>query len=90
MRLDEGAHREILEESLARGCQTFVIGNAATRCRLDFVQAGVREFRELADEAGVAVVDATHYGTEKPPQLAMLDWFRRLGLSAEFRPDGPK
>lgn len=85
-----GAQREILEESLARGCATFVTGNAATRCRLDFVQEGVREFRDLADDAGVAVIDATHYGTEKPPQLAMLEWFRRAGLEAEFRPDGPK
>jgi putative NIF3 family GTP cyclohydrolase 1 type 2 len=45
---------------------------------------------QLADEAGVAVIDGTHYGTEKPPQLAMVDWFRELGLEAEFIPDGPK
>jgi len=38
----------------------------------------------------VAVIDGTHYGTEKPPQLAMVDWFRALGLDAEFIPDGPK
>ena len=50
----------------------------------------MREFSELADEEGVALVDAMHYGTEKPPQLAMVRWFDRLGLPAEFRPDGPK
>ena len=44
----------------------------------------------LADAEGVAVIDATHYGMEKPPQLAMVDWFRKLGLEAEFRPDGAK
>jgi hypothetical protein len=27
---------------------------------------------------------------EKPPQLAMVSWFRRRGLPAEFVPDGPK
>jgi putative NIF3 family GTP cyclohydrolase 1 type 2 len=85
-----GADRDALVASLERGCQTYVTGNAATNCRLDFVQAAVGEFRQLADEAGVALLDATHYGTEKPPQLAMLDWFRRRGLPAEFRPDGPK
>ena len=85
-----GADADILQASLERGCETFVTGNAATRCRLDFVQAGVRKFRALADEAQVAVVDGTHYGLEKPPQLAMVPWFESLGLPAEFRPGKPE
>jgi putative NIF3 family GTP cyclohydrolase 1 type 2 len=85
-----GALREILEASLERGCQTYVTGNAATNCELDFVQKEVRAFRELAEQEGVALIDAMHYGTEKPPQLAMAEWFRVRGLEAEFTPDGPK
>jgi putative NIF3 family GTP cyclohydrolase 1 type 2 len=85
-----GAQRRILEASLDRGCQTYVTGNAVTKCRLEFVQEDVRNFLALAMEADVAVVDATHYGTEKPPQLAMADWFRKRGVPAEFVPDGPK
>jgi putative NIF3 family GTP cyclohydrolase 1 type 2 len=85
-----GADRAALAEALERGCETYVTGNAATNCVVPFVQQAVREFRELADEEGVALVDAMHYGTEKPPQLAMVGWFERLGLPAEFRPDGPK
>lgn len=85
-----GAQRQVLEASLERGCDTYVTGNATTRCRLEFVQEEVRDFLSLAREAEVAVVDGTHYGTEKPPQLAMVDWFRKRGLAAEFVPDGPK
>jgi putative NIF3 family GTP cyclohydrolase 1 type 2 len=85
-----GAQREILDASLERGCRTYVTGNAATRCRLEFVQEEVRGFLAHAREAAVAVVDATHYGTEKPPQLAMVEWFRKRGLPAEFVPEGPK
>jgi putative NIF3 family GTP cyclohydrolase 1 type 2 len=85
-----GAVSEILEASLERGCDTYVTGNAATNCRLDFVQEEVRAFRRHADEAGVTLIDAMHYGMEKPPQLAMVDWFRAHGLAAEFVPDGPK
>jgi putative NIF3 family GTP cyclohydrolase 1 type 2 len=85
-----GADAEILQASLARGCQTYVTGNAATNCRLDWVQEKVRAFRKLADEADVALIDAMHYGMEKPPQLEMVSWFRRRGLQAEFVPDGPK
>jgi putative NIF3 family GTP cyclohydrolase 1 type 2 len=85
-----GADRAILEASLERGCTTYVTGNAATRCRLDFVQNEVRAFRELADAHGVAVLDGTHYGTEKPPQLAMVSWFERLGVRAGFSPGRPE
>ena len=85
-----GAMVEILEASLERGCQTYVTGNAATTCRLDFVQAQVRAFRERADAAGVTLIDAMHYGMEKPPQLAMVEWFRARGLEAAFEADGPK
>lgn len=85
-----GAQREILEASLERRCRTYITGNAATRCRLKFVQEEVRKFLALARESGVAVIDATHYGTEKPPQVAMVEWFRKRGLPAEFVPDGPK
>ena len=84
-----GAVADILEASLERGCQTYVTGNAATTCRLDFVQEQVRAFRERADAAGVTLIDAMHYGMEKPPQLAMVEWFRSRGLDAEFVPDGP-
>jgi putative NIF3 family GTP cyclohydrolase 1 type 2 len=85
-----GADADILRESIDRGCSTYVTGNAATNCRLDFVQEQVREFRKLADEAVVALIDAMHYGMEKPPQLAMVGWFERQGVPAEFVPDGPK
>jgi putative NIF3 family GTP cyclohydrolase 1 type 2 len=85
-----GAQVEILDASLERGCQTYVTGNAATNCRLDFVQESVRAFRERADAVGVTLIDAMHYGMEKPPQLAMVGWFRARGLDAEFVPDGPK
>ncbi|MDQ4082235.1 MAG: Nif3-like dinuclear metal center hexameric protein [Actinomycetota bacterium] len=85
-----GAQREILEASLERGCETYVTGNAASPCPLDHVQEGIAAFRELADAERVAIVDGTHYGTEKPPQLAMVGWFERLGLPAAFEPGRPE
>jgi putative NIF3 family GTP cyclohydrolase 1 type 2 len=85
-----GAQEEILRASLDRGCQTYVTGNAATNCRVPSVQEELRRFRRLAEANDVALVDATHYGMEKPPQLAMVKWFRVRGLEAEFIPNGPK
>ncbi len=85
-----GADPEILQASLDRGCDTFVTGNAGTYCELAHVQAVNRAFRRLAEAHHVSAIDATHYGTERPPQLAMLDWFRRLGLPARFAENGPR
>jgi hypothetical protein len=85
-----GAQREILDWHPRSSDASFVTGNAATRCRLDFVQEEVRDFLGLARQAGIAVIDGTHYGTEKLPQLAMVQWFRKRGLRTEFVPDGPK
>jgi putative NIF3 family GTP cyclohydrolase 1 type 2 len=85
-----GAVVGILEASLERGCHTYVTGNAATNCRVESVREEVRAFRRRADAAGVTLIDAMHYGMEKPPQLAMVGWFRARGLDAGFVPDGPK
>ena len=85
-----GAQAEILEASLERGCRTYVTGGVVTSCRIEFVQEEIRDFLALAGEDGVAVVDATHYGLEKPPQLAMAEWFRARGVEARFVADGPK
>jgi putative NIF3 family GTP cyclohydrolase 1 type 2 len=85
-----GADLDLLQQSLARDCETYVTGNAARRPEHPFFERKFDEFRALAAEHHVALVDGTHYGTEKPPQLAMVMWFRRLGLEADFRPDGPK
>ena len=85
-----GAVAEILEASLARGCQTYVTGNAATNCRVPEVQEELRRFRQLAEARSVALVDATHYGMEKPPQLAMVKWFQARGLEAAFVASGPR
>ena len=68
-----GADRDALQASLERGCETYVTGGVFTRW--------AEEFLALADEAGVAVIDGTHYGTEKPTQIAMVDWFRAASFS---------
>jgi putative NIF3 family GTP cyclohydrolase 1 type 2 len=85
-----GARVEILRASLERGCQTYVTGNAATNSEVAWMQRRVRAFRELADAEHVSLIDGTHYGTERPPQLAMVEWFRRHGVRARFAENGPR
>jgi hypothetical protein len=59
----------------------------------NFVRRGIREFRELAERERVSVIDATHYGTELPPQLEMVRVVRGARPPVrvrEFAPAGPK
>lgn len=85
-----GADVKSLEAALALGCTTFVTGNAASPCGIPFVQEIRDAFRKRATEAGVNVIDGTHYGTEKPAQLAMVKWFAARGVTATFEPGRPE
>jgi putative NIF3 family GTP cyclohydrolase 1 type 2 len=84
-----GARAELLSAALERGCTTFVTGNAATNSEVERVQERVRAFRRLADAEHVSLIDVTHYGSERPSHLAMVDWFERRGLPASFAGNGP-
>lgn len=85
-----GGRPDLLQEALDAGATTYVTGNAGTYCEVEEVQELNRRFRALAERAQVSVVDATHYGTERPPQLRMVEWFRQRGLPARFAENGPK
>jgi len=85
-----GGQPEVLAEALALGCRTYVTGNAGTYSEIEIAQRFNREFRVLAEREQLSVIDATHYGTERPPQLAMVEWFAARGLQARFAENGPK
>jgi putative NIF3 family GTP cyclohydrolase 1 type 2 len=85
-----GAQTAMLAASIARGCQTYVTGNALSACPLPAVRQEIEAFAALAAREKISVVDATHYGTEKLPQLEMLSWFADLGLKARFAPGVPE
>lgn len=85
-----GASVESLEAALALGCTTYVTGNALSPCTIPYVKALHDAFRARAKAAGVAIIDGTHYGTEKLSQLAMVDWFKARGLEARFEVGVPE
>ncbi|MDP1823868.1 MAG: Nif3-like dinuclear metal center hexameric protein [Archangium sp.] len=85
-----GASLAALEAALAMGCTTYVTGNALSPCGIPYVKEIHDAFRARAKSAGVAIVDGTHYGTEKLSQLAMVDWFKARGLEARFEPGLPE
>ncbi len=84
-----GARADMVAASRARGCETYITGDALDDGPLPEVRREVAAFRARAARDKVAVIDGTHYGTEKLSQLAMLDWFRERGLPVRFAAGGP-
>ena len=85
-----GAQTEMLAASIEKGCQTYVTGNALSACPLAAVRREIDEFAALAARNKISVIDATHYGSEKLPQLEMLKWFAAAGVKARFAPGVPE
>ena len=80
-----GNDLEALEELYGLGVNTFITG--VTRPSKDFPPA--LKSHEYAKEKGINIIGATHYSTEKFACIAMVDYFKKLGLPAEFIPDKP-
>ena len=70
----------IAEELTALGINTYLTG--VTRPTPAFEPSIV--FHRIAREGRINVLGATHYSTEKYACMAMVDYFRKLGLDAEF------
>ena len=85
-----GAQTDMLAASIEKGCQTYVTGNASSACPLAAVRREIDEFAALAARNEISVIDATHYGSEKLPQLEMLKWFTAAGVKARFAPGVPE
>jgi len=48
-----------------------------------------RKAHEFAEKHKVNLLGGTHYSTEKFACIAMIDYFKKIGLSAEFIKDEP-
>ena len=77
-----GAMVELLEAALDAAARPYVTGNAATTCRLTSSRSRSAPSGSAPTRPASPLIDAMHYGMEKPPQLAMVEWFRARGLDA--------
>lgn len=71
---------EEITESAGLGINVFITG--VTRQVNSYLPS--LEFHKLAKEHNMNIIGATHYSTEKFACIAMVDYFKNLGLPAEF------
>ncbi|MBL7078183.1 Nif3-like dinuclear metal center hexameric protein [Candidatus Shapirobacteria bacterium] len=77
-----GNEVEMLEKITKEGVNVFVTGVALKN---DFS----KKAHEFAEKHKINILGGTHYSTEKFACMAMVDYFKKLGLPAEFVEDEP-
>lgn len=80
-----GNMEEVYEELHLHGVNTFVTGIANMRSGY----APAIKGHETAKRHGINILAGTHYSTEKFACIRMVEYFNKLGLSAEFVEDRP-
>jgi putative NIF3 family GTP cyclohydrolase 1 type 2 len=75
-----GLDVQALEELKSKGINTFVTGVVRKTTGYD----PVIKAHEFAKDNKINIIGATHYSTEKFACIAMIDYFKKLGLRAEF------
>lgn len=80
-----GNMEEVYEELHLQDVNTFVTGIANMRCGY----APAIKGHETAKRHGINILAGTHYSTEKFACIRMVEYFNKLGLSAEFVEDRP-
>jgi len=77
-----GNDEEMLEEVVQQGINTFVTGITA-------LNDHSRKAHDYAKKHKLNILGGTHYSTETFACIAMVDYFKKLGLSAEYVADIP-
>jgi putative NIF3 family GTP cyclohydrolase 1 type 2 len=77
-----GTDINVLRDMLSENVKTLVTG-VSTR------NNNTKEAHEFAEKNKINIIGATHYSTEKFACIAMVKYFEKLGLPAEFIPEEP-
>ncbi|MCL1787064.1 MAG: Nif3-like dinuclear metal center hexameric protein [Defluviitaleaceae bacterium] len=77
-----GNDADVVRDAIAAGVNTLISGLSVNNV---YSQAA----HELEQAHGINLLGGTHYSSEKFACMAMCEYFRKLGLPAEFVPDAP-
>lgn len=78
---------EILAYAGKAGCDTLLTGTVEHRWAIPSVQEGNRKFHEMNEALKLNLVGGTHYATERPAMLEVVDLFRSHGIPCDYCED---
>ena len=78
---------EILQQAYNFGCDTLFTGTIEHRWNLPFIQESNKKFHELNKKLKLNLIGGTHYATERPSMIRILEFFRGYELENEYIED---
>jgi putative NIF3 family GTP cyclohydrolase 1 type 2 len=78
---------DLLQEAHDMQCDTLLLGTLEHRWALPAVQESHEQFLKLNENLQLNLIGGSHFGTERPAMIRVLDLFRNFGISCEYCED---
>lgn len=78
---------DLLLQSHKYGCDTLIGGTIDHKWELPFIQITNKEFHKLNKKLKLSLIGGTHFGTERPAMIYVLDYFKKLQIPAKYYED---
>ena len=78
---------EILQQVYDFGCDTLLTGTVKHLWAVPFIQEANKKFHELNHTLKRNLIGGTHYATERPAMIKILELFRKYGIDCEYCED---
>lgn len=82
-----GDEPEILQFAFDKGCDTILTGTIEHRWALPFIQNSNKKFHELNEELRLNLIGGTHYATERPAMMNLVELIRSFKIECEYCED---
>lgn len=78
---------EILQQIYEYRCDTLLTGTVEHRWNVPFIQEANKQFHELNRKLKINLIGGTHFGTERPAMLKMVEYFEKIGIASKYIED---
>jgi putative NIF3 family GTP cyclohydrolase 1 type 2 len=78
---------DLLQQIHDYGCDTYLTGTVEHRWGLPFIQEANRKFHELNAHLMINLIGGSHFGTERPAMIRLVDFFRKIGIRSTYVDD---
>jgi putative NIF3 family GTP cyclohydrolase 1 type 2 len=78
---------EVLQDAFEFGCDTLLTGTVEHRWAIPIVQEGNKKFHELNKALKLNLIGGTHYATERPAMMKVVELIRNYGVECNYCED---
>ncbi len=78
---------DLLQEAYDRGCDTMLLGTLEHRWANPAVQEKHKQFLKLNDTLKVNLIGGSHFSTERPAMVQLVELFKTIGVASEYCED---